>query len=81
MITFQSYALDFKRTFYEGQLYSNDDLSVENNNSISSFINNYGFRQIEIKNYKKWYLIDGNIDYALMSFSIFDNILSETLCQ
>ena len=73
MITFQSYALDFKRTFYEGQLYSNDDLSVENNNSISSFINNYGFRQIEIKNYKKWYLIDGNIDYALMSFSIFEN--------
>jgi hypothetical protein len=73
MITFQSYALDFKRTFYAGQMYSNDDLSVEYNNSISSFINNYGFRQIEIKNYKKWYLIDGNIDYALMNFSIFEN--------
>ena len=66
-------ALDFKRTFYEGQLYWNDSLSIENNNSIYAVINKFGFKQVEIKNYKKWYLIDGNVDYALMNFSLFED--------
>ena len=73
IIIFRTSATDFKRTFYEGQMYSNDSLSVKNDNSISVFINQYGFKQVEIKGYKNWYLIDGNIDYALMSSSIFRN--------
>jgi len=79
MITFHINALEFKRKDYTGQFYSNVSLDVaswSNNPSFSSFLNTYGFRQIEIYNghiYKKYYLIDGVIDYALMSFSIFKN--------
>ena len=79
MITFHINALEFKRKDYTGQFYSNVSLDVaswSNNPSFSSFLNTYGFRQIEIYNghiYEKYYLIDGVIDYALMSFSIFKN--------
>ncbi len=77
VVIFKISALDLKRTFYEGQLYSGDFLSVENDNSITVFINRFGFKQIEIKNrydmYTKWYLLDGNVDYALMSFSLFED--------
>ena len=76
MITFHIDALEFKRKDYTGQFYSNVSLDVaswSNNPSFSSFLNTYGFRQIEIYNghfYEKYYLIDGVIDYALMSFRI-----------
>lgn len=64
---------DFKRSSYALMTYSNEwvDIPAGSDPRAVSFINQYGFRQLELYNgivWDKYYLIDGFADYALISF-------------